>query len=205
MEYGIGGLVLFLLIAAGILVFNKKHKRKTTYDLKMRVGSDVGVVQTKSVTPGMAVVVTFNEIMLKHSEEGTPIVKTFEGGKEINLLDEGQKGASLLAEFGEEELRAGRYEWIRLMVDLDKCFVSKDGEKFPIDIPSGAQTGLKLVRGFWVHGIGVSDFTIDFSVRKNLTRMSDGTYKLKPTLKLIDNTGREEDTPIPPELDPDAE
>lgn len=196
MEYGIGGLVLFLLVAAGILVFNKKHKAKTTYDLKMRVGSDVGVMQAKSVTPDMQVIITFNEMKLKHSEEGTPITKTFEGGKEINLL-EMTKGAPLLAEFSEEEIRAGRYEWIRLMVDLNKCFVRKDGETFGIDIPSGEQSGLKLVRGFWVHGVGVSDFTIDFNVRKNLTRLSDGTYRLKPTLKLIDNTGREEDTPIP--------
>lgn len=205
MEYGIGGLVLFLLIGAGIFWFHKNHTRKTTYHLKMRVGSDVGVVQTRSVTPGMEVIVTFDEVMLKHSEEGTPITKTFEDGKSINLLDTTQRGAPLLAEFNETELRSGRYEWIRLMVNLDKCFVLKDGEQFPIAIPSGEQTGLKLVRGFWVHGIGVSDFTIDFDVRKNLTRTSDGSYRLKPTLKLIDNTGREEDTPIPPGLNPDAE
>lgn len=195
MEYGIGGLVLFLLIAGGILIFDKLHKGKTTYNLKMRAGSNVNTLQTKSVAPGMEVIVTFNEISLKHSEDEEPIVKTFEGGKQINLL-EMTKGGPLLAEFDETEIRSGRYEWIRLIVDLNKCFVRNDGETWMMDIPGSEQSGLKLVRGFWVHGIGVSDFTIDFDLRKNLTRESNGAYRLKPTLKLVDNTGREEDTPI---------
>jgi len=200
MVYGVGGLILFILAAGGLYWFNKKHKRKTTYNLKMRVGSDINTVLPQSVTPGMEVIVAFDEMLLKHSEDGSPIVKNFEGGKEINLLDTSSKISPILTEMNQEELPSGRYEWIRLKIIADRCFVRINNEVFPMKIPSGEQSGLKLVRGFFVHGIGRSDFTIDFNVRKGMTRKSDGTYILKPALKLIDNTGREEDVDLPEEL-----
>lgn len=199
MVYGVGGLILFILAAGGLYWFNKKHKRKTTYNLKMRVGSDINTVLPQSVTPGMEVIVAFDEMLLKHSEDGSPIVKNFEGGKEINLLDTSSKISPILTEMNQEELPSGRYEWIRLKIIADRCFVRINNEVFPMKIPSGEQSGLKLVRGFFVHGIGRSDFTIDFNVRKGMTRKSDGTYILKPALKLIDNTGREEDVDLPEE------
>ena len=64
-------------------------------------------------------------------------------------------------------------------------------------IPSGDETGLKLIRGFTV-GVGtITDFTIDFDLRKSvvrppgqqgMTEICDGqAYFLKPVLRLVDN------------------
>ncbi|HET8711182.1 MAG TPA: DUF4382 domain-containing protein, partial [Spongiibacteraceae bacterium] len=55
-----------------------------------------------------------------------------------------------------------------------------------LTIPSGAQTGLKLVQGFTLAQGGIANFTIDFNVAHSLVSNANGFY-LKPTLRLVDN------------------
>ena len=100
-------------------------------------------------------------------------------------------------------LPAGRYNWIRLMVDTDgeddSCIdVDMDGMVgmgamcHELTIPSNDQTGLKLNRGFVVPAGGSADFTIDFDLRKSVHFTGNdpvtGEYMLRPTLRLADNT-----------------
>ncbi len=118
------------------------------------------------------------------------ISETFTPAKKINLLAQtGGNSAPLLSNF---ELTAGRYEWIRLQVDLDGALdtylVDKNGLSHELDIPSGAQTGLKLNSGFTLAQGGAANFTIDFDLRRSVIRHARG-YRLKPTLRLIDNIG----------------
>ena len=88
------------------------------------------------------------------------------------------------------KVTAGDYQWLRLDVDEAKSFViATGGGKFPLDIPSGSQSGLKLVSGFTVAQGGTADFVVDFDLRKSLTLDNSGgttTYTLKPALRLID-------------------
>jgi hypothetical protein len=106
---------------------------------------------------------------------------------------------SLLKDF---TLPSGSYSWIRLMVDTDgeddSCIdVVMDGMDgmgdmcHELTIPSNAQTGLKLNRGFVVPAGGSADFTIDFDLRKSVhytgTDPDTGEYMLRPTLRLADN------------------
>jgi uncharacterized protein DUF4382 len=87
-------------------------------------------------------------------------------------------------------VKAGDYQWLRLDVDEAKSFVfATGGGKFPLDIPSGSQSGLKLVSGFTVVQGGGADFIIDFDLRQSLTLDNSGgttTYTLKPALRLTD-------------------
>lgn len=100
-------------------------------------------------------------------------------------------------------LPAGRYNWIRLMVDTDgeddSCIdVDKDGMIgtgamcHELTIPSNDQTGLKLNRGFVIPAGGSADFTIDFDLRKSVHFTGNdpvtGEYMLRPTLRLADNS-----------------
>jgi hypothetical protein len=60
-------------------------------------------------------------------------------------------------------------------------------------IPSGSQTGLKLVRGFHLPADGIADFTIDFDLRKSVNYPEGQgkcaeNYKLKPALRIVSNT-----------------
>jgi Domain of unknown function (DUF4382) len=87
-------------------------------------------------------------------------------------------------------LPAGHYAWIRLMVDtggsLDS-YVDDSTGFHELTIPSGAETGLKLNRGFDVPAGGHADFTVDFDLRKSLHVTGTGEYELRPTLRLVDS------------------
>lgn len=100
------------------------------------------------------------------------------------------------------ELEAGRYNWIRLYVNLapenlDPATIDFSQENFsyvvigatpyPLVIPSGAETGLKLNRPFVVPAGGTADFTVDFDMRKSLHEAVAGRYILRPTLRIVDN------------------
>ena len=109
--------------------------------------------------------------------------------KQLDLLAlTGGQAETLLDHF---TLPAGRYEWIRLMVDTagtrDSYIVLLGGAEHELDIPSGDQTGLKLNRGFSVPAGGSADFTIDFDLRKSVHVTGTGEYMLRPTLRLADN------------------
>lgn len=89
-----------------------------------------------------------------------------------------------------ESLPAGKYQWVRLMVDtdgeLDSYIELSDGNSHELTIPSGNQTGLKLVHAFTLTENGTANFTIDFDVRKSV--VYNGNYLLKPTLRMVDNS-----------------
>lgn len=102
------------------------------------------------------------------------------------------------------QLPAGHYDWVRLMVAaqrnvMDSYINTLNGEQCSLWIPSGAETGLKIVSGITVTANGVSDYTLDFDVRKSITdppglASSDPTlqcadnYVLKPAIRIVDST-----------------
>ncbi|MEX0622730.1 DUF4382 domain-containing protein [Saccharospirillum sp.] len=127
-----------------------------------------------------------------HSARGNLIEITYDEPRSINLLDyQGGATASLL---DDEWLPAGDYQWISLRVDATKeaggsNILLDDGSDYDLYVPSGDETGLKLVQGFTVPVNGSVAFTIDFDLRKSVVE-EDGTgfYKLRPALRLVDNT-----------------
>lgn len=134
------------------------------------------------------VVVTFTGITLKPAD-GEAIEFSFDEAKTLDLLTlQGGESAPLL---DGEEVLAGDYEWVRLTLDVDNSYVTEEGgAQKTLFIPSGAQTGLKLVSGFTVAQGGENNFTIDFDVRKSIVNPQSGAvadYFLKPALRLVDN------------------
>jgi hypothetical protein len=96
---------------------------------------------------------------------------------------------------------AGDYEWMRLKISTEPnvvdSYIAIGGEECELRIPSGAETGLKVIRGFTV-GVGsVTDMTIDFNLAKSIVQppgqradelTCDGqAYLLKPVLRVVDN------------------
>lgn len=167
-----------------------------------------------AVDSAQEVNVVFTGVTLK-PQDGEPI--TFEcdqptadpafdcggnGYREIDLLTlSGDESETLLDGV---TLDAGRYDWIRLQVNArgpgsaelpddqlpPSTITLADGSEHDLLIPSGPQTGLKLVRGFNVPAGGEASFTIDFDLRKAVTlakvRGSD-SYLLRPAFRLVDN------------------
>ena len=65
-----------------------------------------------------------------------------------------------------------------------------NGSRLGLEVPSGSETGLKLVSGFTVPSSGVVDYTIDFDLRKAITCPPGQAPAciLKPVERLVNNT-----------------
>lgn len=104
------------------------------------------------------------------------------------------KTATLL---GQHELPAGHYSWMRLVIDSDPAntyVVETGGGVSLLDCSSCDESHLKLNRSFTIDQGGVRAFTIDFDLRKSITRTDSQTvptpdyaYKLRPTLRIVDS------------------
>ena len=89
-----------------------------------------------------------------------------------------------------QEVKAGRYTWIRLDVDESLSYVVDSGGRKNMSCPSCSadQSGLKLNQGITVPAGGEANFMIDIDLAKSLNKQPSGDYKLRPTLRLVDLT-----------------
>jgi hypothetical protein len=87
---------------------------------------------------------------------------------------------------------AGEYEWVRLMIDTapGSSYVINGTGQHNLNIPSGFETGLKLIQGFTMPAGGVANFTIDFSLARSIVAPPGKApdYMMKPVLRMLDNT-----------------
>jgi Domain of unknown function (DUF4382) len=166
-------------------------------------GSDPGtgslsVQLTDAPVDGAAnVVVVFTGLEL-HRSDGTLVTLDFgttsgqANTKSIDLIKLQNGVTGVLTEGA--AVPAGDYQWMRLKVLADKNSQGEsyitllNGAQYPLYIPSGAETGLKLVRPFTVAQGSTTRLLIDFDLRKSVTAPpgQDPNYVLKPTLRLLD-------------------
>jgi hypothetical protein len=137
------------------------------------------------------VVVVFTGLELQHSG-GQRISIDFPAPKSIDLLElQGGATADLTAGAA---VPAGTYDWMRLKVlatqnsQSESYILLDNGNQYPLWIPSGAETGLKLVRSFTVAQGSVTNLLIDFDLRKSVVAPPGQApnYILKPALRLMD-------------------
>jgi len=119
------------------------------------------------VDGAQAVVVKFTGVELVPNS-GNPVDVTFTAPKTIDLLNESGTASAVLFS---QPIPAGDYGQIRLMVAADgnpsnSYITLSDGTMHGLQVPSGSETGLKLVTGFTVPSSGVVDYSIDFDLRK---------------------------------------
>lgn len=134
------------------------------------------------VEQATAVVVSFTGIELQGAEK---TLITFDEAKTINLLD--YQGEDRVLLLDNQQLESGDYQWLRLALNIADSYIEIDGNRHSLEIPSGAQTGLKLNRGFTIGAGSSSNFTIEFDLRKSVHQEGTGDYKLRPTLRLVNN------------------
>jgi hypothetical protein len=179
-------------------------------------GSSTGTLTlglTDGPVPGADnVVVAFKGIELKPSG-GPPMdpimmnadscddFDTATGTCSIDLLD---LAGTARREVFSGALPAGHYEWVRLLVAaernvMDSYINTLNGMQCSLWMPSGSETGLKVVSGITVTANGVSDYTLDFVVSKSITNPPgiDGSdpalqcaenYILSPAVRIVDTT-----------------
>lgn len=195
-------IALMLLTAAGLAACgsgNDSGQEETGF-LSLGV-SDSPIHSAKKVC------ITFDDVELKLVGEDEPPFLVDLPETKVNLLAfQGMNAAPLLFN---EEVPAGEYEWMRLVIDaslgsngglgddvtdLDNCtgnasyIVMDDDTVHNIWVPSGDQTGLKL-SGFTVPINGTADFTAEWDLMRSMVAPPGlaPDVILKPTIKLVNN------------------
>jgi uncharacterized protein DUF4382 len=101
----------------------------------------------------------------------------------VNLLDWSNGNAMIL---GSDTIPAGKYTQIRIkIIDAE---IGVDGQVFPLDVPSGAKTGLKLGPQFTINEGSTYEMVIDFDASRSIVTMgpphNPHGYKLKPRIRV---------------------
>jgi len=134
----------------------------------------------------------FYGIELKPASTEDVVTLYFNPALNINLLAlQGQDSFQMLSN---AILPAGQYDWIRLNVNaindgvLDSYIKLDDNSIHELDIPSDSEAGLKIIGGLEVIANTPTNMTIDFDLRKSIVMTGEELYKLKPVLKLVDDS-----------------
>ncbi|MGI9235564.1 MAG: DUF4382 domain-containing protein [Woeseiaceae bacterium] len=174
-------------------------------------GSGTGIVNLAvsdaPVQNARQVCIEFSEAEFKNSSSDNQVI-VFNPPAKIDLLSfQGMNAAPLLVDV---TLEAGDYQWVRLAANAAKggnggagagmndseCvgdgsyIVTNDGAVHGLYIPSSAQSGLKLNRGFTLPVGGNADFVAEFDLMKSIHAPGglDPDYIMRPTIRLLDRT-----------------
>lgn len=124
------------------------------------------------VDDASSVVVQFSGVAFKRAGTAAEVVQNLTPSpRQLDLLQYQQGRAALLLDG--VTLPAGDYEWVRLIVDnesgvRDSYIELTSGEECELRVPSGAESGLKLNRGFTLPADGSIALTIDFDLRQSI-------------------------------------
>lgn len=137
------------------------------------------------------VIVVVTGVELQRGPAST-ITINFDSPKTIDLLRYRDGTSFNLLE--NQPLLPGNYEWLRLRVTAEQNLQNgsyiklRDGRQFPLYIPSGAETGLKLSRPFVIAQGATTRLMIDFDLRKSVVAPpgQSPNWILKPSLRLVD-------------------
>jgi hypothetical protein len=135
------------------------------------------------------VVVKFTGVELMRANGELVTIDTPNGTMDLLKLQNGVTKDLITA----QTLPAGDYQWMRLKVSAtqnvpDSYIKTSMGGMYPLYIPSGFETGLKLQRGFTVAAGGHTKLVVDFDLRKSVTAPPGQApnYMMRPALRLMD-------------------
>jgi hypothetical protein len=169
-------------------------------------GSGIGTlsigITDSSTTRYKAVYITIDEVQVNRDSDAgggnSGWVTVATPGQTYNLL---KLVGGLTAVLGSDELEAGSYYQIRLKIGKQaqsennmlgvphpyaNYVILNDGSDTveALKIPSGMQTGIKLVHNFQVVKDAVVELVLDFDACRSVVETGDLKYLLKPTIRV---------------------
>jgi len=144
-----------------------------------------------------AVYVTINEVQVHMADGDWEVVGSPE--KTYNLLE---LVNGVRKQLGITELETGHYTQMRLIIDDDpdsginifsqshpfaNYMIDLSDDYHELKIPSGLQTGIKIVHGFDISEDKTTELILDFDALKSIVKAgASGKWLLKPTIKVLD-------------------
>lgn len=120
-------------------------------------------------------------------------------GKTYNLLE---LANGVFASLGASELAAGSYGQLRLILDdtpdagqnlqgnphpFANYFIDNSDNAIELKVPSGLQTGIKIVGGFDIAAAQATEIILDFDAARSVVKAGNsGKWLLKPTVKILE-------------------
>lgn len=101
----------------------------------------------------------------------------------------------VLFDIGRAPLPAGQYQQVRLVLNANQgntvansVVVSGTTNEQPLDTPSAAQSGYKIIQPFTVPANTLVDLILDFNACKSIVQRGNGSYGLKPVITATPTT-----------------
>ncbi|MDH4328882.1 MAG: DUF4382 domain-containing protein [Nitrospira sp.] len=153
-----------------------------------------------------AVVVTVREVRIHQSSSVDDLngagwrTIVLDTPRSINLLDlnDPTQPNFALHYLGETPLPAGHYTQLRLVLEenrnnqppvnwivLEGQDPNNPNDRIPLETPSALRSGIKLIHQFTVNSGQRVDLLLDFDACHSIVQTGNGTYKLKPVIKVI--------------------
>ena len=158
--------------------------------------SSLSVLLTDAPAGGFAAVnVTINKVRVHQSSSASGNDPgwadiTLNPARKINLLN---LTNGVLEDLGQTLLPAGHYTQLRLELAANSetniansvVLTSDPNREIALDTPSAVQSGIKLVNEFDVAPGQHVDLVLDFDALKSVVTRGNGTYSLKPVIKVV--------------------
>lgn len=153
-----------------------------------------------------AIYVTIKEVRVHKAagdtgdENGNGWQTILEPNRTYNLLE---LVNCTMTKLGDAVLEVGHYTQMRLILGEDPddglnilgnthpyanyLIIDNNDDDYELKVPSGFQTGIKIVRGFNVIDEQSTDLILDFDASKSVVKAGNsGKWLLKPTIKVVD-------------------
>ncbi|MGB3648593.1 MAG: DUF4382 domain-containing protein, partial [Desulfobulbales bacterium] len=165
---------------------------------------------TDAATSHQAVYVTIKEVHVHHETGGWETLPELDLPRTVNLLE---LVNGVMLDLGIAELAAGHYNQMRLILEDSEgspgpqdppdnnilglphpsfnYLIDANNEDFPLKVPSGGNTGIKLVNGFVIVADQANELVLDFDAHRSIVQKGNEDFGLKPTIKVletVDNT-----------------
>ncbi len=166
--------VLLLFLYAGCSKDNSTNPVNGQGQLK------ISMVDSPAQYDEVNIVVNRVEVHMADSSEGSwmvinPVPHTYD-------LLQLTNGASVV--LGDTFLTAGHYTQIRLILG-EGSNVVVNGVTFPLTIPSGMQTGVKLNHEFDIEPDNLYELLLDFNADRSIHVTGNGQYMMNPVIRVM--------------------
>ena len=124
-------------------------------------------------------VITQVSINQSEGDEGWEVLRSDTMNVDLLTLRNG-----VFTNLGTARVASGSYSQVRLKLGAGSTIVV-DGVTYPLTVPSGLQSGLKIVGPFNVPSGGTVDIQLDFDAARSIVLTGSGTYILKPVIRIM--------------------